>query len=137
MSGEPYSKEAQLGRGPKKRRGEVKVSASRKEEILARKMGPCRICGGVDKGGNDPHHLVPRGMGQTLGGEWTEANIVPLCRFCHDRVTRRDREACSILRANLLPGKRGGEQGDEESYARMKLGDLFFEEMYPVNYGGV
>lgn len=122
MSGDPYPKETQLGRGPK-RRPRHKASAKRWEEIAGKKQGPCRVCDGHGLGGNQLHHLVPRGPG--LGAD-TEANIVPLCAECHRRVTAYDRDACAVLRRNL--------SDDEYSYAVEKLGEARFEARYPVRY---
>lgn len=121
MSGEPYSKERQLGRGPKKQ-SRQKAGKRRWEEIAEHKQGPCRICLGAPP--NELHHLVPRGAG--LGAD-TEANIVPLCRECHRRVTNYDREACALLRLSLTDA--------EYSYAVEKLGEGRFEARYPVYYG--
>lgn len=115
-----YSKEEQLGRGPK-RPTRKKASKKRWEEIRARKDGPCRICGGAPP--NQLHHLASRGA--NLGSD-TENNIVPLCGVCHKRVTDYDREACAILRRSLSDA--------EYAYSVETLGEFAFESRYPVEY---
>lgn len=124
----PYPKSTQLSRGPKKTwRG--KASKKRWEQIAEAKQGPCRICGGAPP--NELHHLVPRSQ----GGDDRNANIVPLCHDCHGRVTRYDREACAVLRANLAttPSRRP-EDGDEYAYCVETLGEARFEARYPVRW---
>jgi 5-methylcytosine-specific restriction endonuclease McrA len=109
------------GIGRKKPKGRRKAGAARWQEIREKKLGPCRVCAGV-AANVQLHHLVPRAQ---LGAD-TEANLVPLCPICHDRVTRREPVACATLRVNL--------RDDEYAYACEKLGESLFEAYYPVRY---
>src|SRR2546423_1671470 len=92
------------GMGRPKRKHPLRVSNARKQEIRAKKAQVCRLCGTTEN--VQAHHLIPRGMGGTIGGEWTESNVVGLCGHgnvdgCHGLVERRDRVACHLLRALL------------------------------------
>lgn len=113
------------GIGRKKPASRRRAGSARWAELRERKLGPCRVCRGGDGGGAFPiqlHHLVPRAQ---LGAD-TESNLVPLCRACHDRVTRRDKAACAALRESL--------SDEEYSYATERLGESLFESYYPVVY---
>lgn len=110
------------GIGRKKPAARRKVGAVRWAEIRERKLGPCRVCNGLRLGGHQLHHLVPRAH---LGAD-TEANLVPLCRVCHDAVTRRDPFACAALRRSLTDA--------EYAYACERLGETTFDRYYPVEY---
>jgi hypothetical protein len=44
---------------------------------------PCRFCGA--SGPSDPHHFPPKGMG---GARINDTQVIPLCRWCHDRAQR-------------------------------------------------
>jgi len=90
--------------------------------IKAQKCGECRLCG--DRERVDPHHLIPRGMGGTIGGEWTADNIVGLCRTCHDLVEARDPAANYLLRASLTDA--------EYAYVVSVAGEGWLERRYPV-----
>lgn len=50
-------------------------------EAKMRRDPVCRNCGFV---GVDPHHAVPRSLSPHAGRS-DPRNIIPLCRFCHDR----------------------------------------------------
>ena len=108
------------GIGRKKAKPRRKASAARWEQIRERKLGPCRVCQGVSAG-VQLHHLASKGA--FLGAD-TESNLVPLCGVCHDRVTRRDREACAALRRSLTDA--------EYAYATERMGEVAFEAWYPV-----
>lgn len=108
------------GIGRKKPPTRRKASADRWAKIRDAKTGPCRVC--LGDVGIQLHHLVPRAQ----QGADTESNIVPLCRVCHDRVTRRHREACATLRRNLTDA--------EYAYACERLGEDLFERYYPVRW---
>lgn len=119
MSGQPFSKETQLAR--KERRYTRKVASPKRWAAIAdAKQGPCKVCGAAPP--NELHHLVPRG----IGGSDTEANIVALCRDCHEGVTRYDKAFCAALRRNLTDA--------EYAYANETLGEARFESRYPVKY---
>lgn len=45
----------------------------------------CLLCGAV---GCDPHHMIRR----SHGGTDSLLNLVPLCRICHDKWHRGDRQ---------------------------------------------
>ena len=115
----PYSKEQQLARGTKRHHRKV-ASTRRMLQIIDAKLGPCRVCG--YEGHVELHHLVPRSQ----SGSDTEANLVPLCKPCHERVTANDKAACAMLRRNLTDA--------EYAYAVDKLGEGRFESRYPVEY---
>ena len=108
------------GIGRKKPASRRRAGSARWAELRARKLGPCRCCQGSV--GIQLHHLVPRAQ---LGAD-TESNLVPLCRVCHDRVTRRDKAACKALRLSL--------SDEEYAYASERLGEDLFEAYYPVVY---
>ena len=77
---QPYWKEDQLGRGPKKPK-RVRAGKKRWEQIAAAKQGPCRVCRDVLTNGRvqasiEFHHLVKRGA--PFFGDDVEENIVPL-----------------------------------------------------------
>jgi 5-methylcytosine-specific restriction endonuclease McrA len=114
------------GIGRPKRRQALNVSSARKQEIRAAKCRYCRLCDSTQR--VQAHHLVPRGMGGTIGGEWTESNIVGLCRDCHTLVERRNRPACHLLRALLSDA--------EYSYVRTKMGEDWLDRRYPVVWEG-
>lgn len=127
----PYFKETQLARGgsgigmPKPLSNKrTKASPARIAEIRAKKLDYCRCCGTGD--GLTAHHLIPR----SLGGIWTESNIVGLCGSgttgCHGLVEARDRRACVALRRSLTDA--------EYSYVVAKKGEGFLDRYYPVRY---
>lgn len=119
------------GMGRPKRIRPLKVSRERILEIKAKKCDECRLCG--KPGPVDAHHLVPRGMGGTIGGEWTESNVVGLCGHgnvdgCHGLVESRDRAACHLLRSLLTDA--------EYSYVTTKMGEQWLDLRYPVQWEG-
>lgn len=115
----PYPKEEQLSRGPMRQKRK-KASKGAWERIAEHKQGPCRCCGGAPP--NELHHTVPRAQG---GGD-TEDCVVPLCRDCHRRVTRYDKEACAALRLSFTDA--------EYAYCNEMLGEVRFEARYPVRW---
>ena len=114
-----YSKEQQLARGVRRHHRRV-ASPATWQRIIDAKSGPCRVCGSA--GPVEFHHVVPR----AIGGSDTPANIVPLCSGCHQRVTERDKDACTALRRSFTDA--------EYAYANEKLGEDRFEARYPVDY---
>lgn len=124
----PYTKEAQLARGPKRYRRKV-ASPKQWQAIQSAKVGPCRVC--CDPGRNGGafgriqlHHVVPRDA--PYFGDDVADNIVPLCPLCHDRVTRRvwleSQELCETL------------TDAEYAYAVGKAGEGFAERIYGIEY---
>lgn len=111
-----YPKAAQV---PAKKPKRTDASNTRKAQIRAKKCAACRICCLTES--VDPHHLIPR----SLGGLWTESNIVGLCRRCHDDVERRHPDALYALRARLTDA--------EYSYVVNKAGEGFMDRYYPVS----
>lgn len=110
-----------------KRKHPTKASPARIAEIRAKKAAVCRLCGTAEN--VNAHHLVPRGMGGTIGGMWTESNVVGLCGHgntdgCHGLVENRDPAACHLLRALLTD--------EEYSYVCEKMGEGWVERRYPV-----
>ena len=100
MSGEPFPKEAQLARGERRYRRKV-ASPKQWQQIIAAKRGPCRVCDATSRI-VDYHHLIPR----SLGGDDVPDNIVPLCRYCHDLVTRVDLNTVQLLALSLSAAER-------------------------------
>lgn len=106
MSGEPFSKDAQLARGDKR---EARHVADKDEwaRIAEAKQGPCRVCVLPASNGSywkqiELHHLVARAQ---LGDD-TEDNIVPLCRTCHAAVSAYNPFALAALAASLTDSER-------------------------------
>jgi hypothetical protein len=97
--------------------------------IKAVKCQECRLCGvSADDAQINAAHLVQRGMGGTIGGEWTAANIVGLCGHgnidgCHGLLDSYDPEARAALRALLTL--------DELAYIEMKMGRDWLDRRYP------
>ncbi|HWT44719.1 MAG TPA: hypothetical protein VN085_02085 [Vicinamibacterales bacterium] len=115
------------GVGRPKRKRPTKASPERIAEIRAKKCRECRLCGTAEH--VNAHHLIPRGMGGTIGGEWTESNIVGLCGHgntdgCHGLVESRDRAALYLLRASLTDA--------EYSYVETKMGEGWLSRKYPA-----
>ena len=122
------------GVGRPKRKRPSKVGRERIAEIKAKKCQTCRLCGAEPSSWMpvNAHHLVPRGMGGTIGGEWTESNVVGLCGHgnvdgCHGLVERRDHAACYLLRSRLTDA--------EYSYVVSKAGEQWLELRYPAYPG--
>jgi hypothetical protein len=67
-------------------------------------------------------------MGGTIGGEWTESNIVGLCGSgttgCHGLIEARDPAATYLLRARLTDA--------EYSYVVTKMGEGWLERRFPI-----
>lgn len=115
------------GVGRPKRKRPTKANPERIAEIRAKKAQECRLCG--TRKGVNAHHLIPRGMGGTIGGEWTESNVVGLCGHgnldgCHGLVERRDPASLYLLRASLTDA--------EYSYVEFKMGEGWLERKYPI-----
>lgn len=87
------------------------------EQIVRRKLGVCRCCGGF---GAELHHLVAR----SLRGSDVAENIVSLCRTCHQDVEAWESDALSALRQNLRP--------DELRYILATKGADYLERRYPL-----
>jgi hypothetical protein len=114
-----------------KRKRPTKASPARIEEIRAKKAQECRLCGTTEN--VNAHHLIPRGAGGTIGGMWTESNIVGLCGHgntdgCHGLVEKKDRAACHLLRSLLTDA--------EYSYVVSKMGEGWLDQKYPGIWEG-
>jgi hypothetical protein len=118
----PRPKSAQLSRGQRRYRRKV-ASPKQWQAIIAAKIGPCRQCGDAASNGRmfgriQLHHVVSR----QDGGDDVADNIIPLCPFCHDLVTRRAWRACLEVLASLTDAEyaymieRGGESYPERTY---------------------
>jgi HNH endonuclease len=85
--------------------------------------GQCRLCGRLNKGNGarelTRHRLVPG----RLGGEYVVANVIPLCRRCHDDVEAQDPIARRMLRPKLWPM--------EVSHAIKRVSEEWLELIYP------
>lgn len=115
MAGSPDPKTRTLAR--RERRYKRKVASPKTwQRIADAKQGPCRITNAPAP--NELHHVVARVHG---GGDVT-ANIVPLSREAHDRVTRREAVACQLLLESLADEEYaymvefGGEDYAERAY---------------------
>ena len=116
-----YPKAAQV---PPKKPRRTSASRARIAEIRAKKVDgqPCRVCGRLER--VTAHHLIPR----SLGGIWTESNIVPLCGSgttgCHGDVEARHADACAKLRLSL--------DDSEYSFIVSRAGEGFLDRYLPV-----
>lgn len=122
----PYTKEAQLARGPKRYRRKV-ASPKQWQAIQAAKLGPCRVCGSAGSNGRlhgriQLHHLIPRGW----HGDDVADNIVPLCPDCHRWIELRAQGDCRTLLAGLSDA--------EYAYATEKVGEGWAERVYGIEY---
>lgn len=125
---DPYPKSRQLARGERRYRRKV-ASPKQWAAIRAEKLDaqPCRICDVVwgDRtelrfGRIELHHLVPR----SRGGDDVAANLVALCWWHHDRVTRNVPSALRLLEAELTD--------QERAYVIGKLGEGALERLFGV-----
>jgi hypothetical protein len=87
--------------------------------------GQCRLCGRLNKGNGarelSRHRLVPG----RHGGEYVVANVIPLCRRCHDDIEAQDPVVRRMLRPKLWPMEVA------HVLRRMPQGEQWFELMYP------
>lgn len=117
----PYPKAAQV---PAKKQRRTDASPARKAEIREKKCAACRLCGATV--GVNAHHLIPR----SLGGLWTESNIVGLCGSgttgCHGSVEARHNDSLVRLRERLTDA--------EYAYVVEKAGEGFLQRHYPVEF---
>lgn len=115
----PFPKAAQI---PAKKAKRTQASRARIAEIREKKAASCRLCAVMEN--VNAHHLIPR----SLGGAWTESNIVGLCGSgttgCHGDVERRHADALARLRLSLTDA--------EYSYVVEKAGEGFLDRYYPV-----
>jgi 5-methylcytosine-specific restriction endonuclease McrA len=118
----PDPKARTLARGPRKYRRKI-ASPKQWQAIIADKLGPCRVCTRPASNGSgflkvQFHHIVSR----EDHGDDVADNILPLCSWCHDQVTRRDASASRLLFENLTDAEyaymieRGGEGYPERAY---------------------
>lgn len=138
---QPYTKEMQLHRGPKRYRRRV-ADHKTWEKIIAEKAGCCRVCGCAENGRVESritfHHVVPRSS--PWFGDDVPDNIVPVCLGCHELIERRG--------DIMLGGRRGVEarkrpiavelivslDDSEYAYAVERGGEAFFERCYGIRY---
>lgn len=115
----PFPKAAQI---PPRKPRRTDASTARIAEIRAKKTAICRLCGTTER--VNAHHLIPR----SLGGIWTESNVVGLCGSgttgCHGDVERRHPDVLCKLRASLTDA--------EYSYVVEKAGEGFLDRYYPI-----
>ena len=125
VTGQPYSKESQLARGPKRYRRKV-ASPKQWQAIISAKDGPCRMCGEpgnfLNRGGIQYHHLIPRDQ----HGDDVADNIVPLHVVCHTMVEYRQAACVRRLLGNLRDA--------EYAYAVGKAGENWAERIYGIEY---
>ena len=102
-----------------RKRGRITATRDGWLELRRSKLGACRIC--CDSHGDvELHHLVPR----SRGGDDIAPNLVPLCRICHDRVTRREYLESLELAESLTDA--------EYAYVIGKLGEGGMERLFGV-----
>lgn len=117
------------GIGLPKRKTPTRALPAEIEQLRAAKARECRLCGvTASEAQINLAHLVPRGMGGTIGGEWTADNLVGLCGHgnldgCHGLVDGYDAEARRALRAKLLPA--------EIEYVVNKMGRGWLDRFFP------
>jgi hypothetical protein len=136
FKGPRFKPEASVGgMGRPKRNRPTKASPARIEEIRSKKCQRCLLCGNgpTEQMPINAAHLIPKGMGGTIGGVWTEANIVGLCGHgnldgCHALIEKKDRPACHLLRSLLSDA--------EYSYVVSKMGEQWLDNKYPVIWEG-
>ncbi len=102
--------------------GKAKVEAEGCCRLCRRRVLP-RWLGGFWLDSLERHHLVPKGMGRTIGGDDLDDNIIPLCTRCHRAVTEKLRWATMAVRASLLP--------HEEAYVITRKGQWWLDKNYP------
>ena len=98
--------------GPRKRYRRKVASRKQWAAICAEKLDgqQCRICGAAYRW-SELHHLVARAQ----GGDDVAENMVPLCRGCHDGITRRSAPLLKKLSESL--------NDEEYAYVIGKLGE--------------
>ena len=117
----PFPKSVQLARGPKRYRRKV-ASAKQWERIWSEKRGPCRACSFRAAAAIDPHHLVFR----EHGGDDVAANIVPICRSCHEALHNRAPAISRLLLTRLSDA--------EYAYMVERGGEDYAERVYGIEY---
>lgn len=115
----PFPKTAQLARKERKYKRKV-ASPKQWQAIAAERQGPCLICGAPAP--NELHHVLPRAH----GGEDKAKNLAPLCRGCHDLITRRDPQAARAFVDAL--------DDDSYAYAVTEGGENIWERHYGLTY---
>lgn len=114
--------EGGIGKAKPARSKRTTASPERIAEIRAKKCQTCRLCGATAN--VNAHHLIPR----SLGGLWTESNIVGLhgsgTTGCHGLVEARNKPACHLLRTLLSDA--------EYAYVVGKKGEAFLDRYYPA-----
>lgn len=117
----PFPKSAQLARGPKRYRRKV-ASPKQWQAIWNAKKGPCRACSFRAPAAIDPHHLVWR----EDGGDDVAANIVPICRQCHEALHNRAPAIARLLLTRLSDA--------EYAYMVERGGEDYAERVYGIEY---
>lgn len=87
----------------------------------------CAICGGAYPGQCDPHHVYPKGR----GGDDVEANLVALCRECHDEIEDWRPEVRKWLGQHLRR-----DRPDVLDYLERKLGKSPADAFFRDSFGG-
>lgn len=126
---DPYPKSRQLARGERRYRRKV-ASPKQWQAIIAEKGAACRLDAEFGSEGAktlfgrpvqiEYHHLVSRAK----GGDDVADNIVPLCRNCHEAITRRKPMQCQALARSLTDA--------EYAYVIGKLGEGALERLFGV-----
>jgi 5-methylcytosine-specific restriction endonuclease McrA len=117
----PFPKSAQLARGERRYKRKV-ASPKQWQAISEAKRGPCRVCSDRNPALLELHHLVSR---QDHGDDLAD-NLVPLCRPCHDAITRRVETVSRLLLSRLSDA--------EYAYMIQRGGEDYFERAYGVSY---
>jgi len=124
---DPYPKTKQLARGERRYRRLV-ASPKQWAAIRAEKLDgkPCRLMVRIDgweklcSGPLQLHHIVPR----SLHGDDTADNMLPLCGWHHDAITRRVQHYRAQLATRLTDA--------EYAYVVGKLGESALERLFGV-----
>lgn len=89
------------------------------EQLRRAKLAACRVCG--DSWLPQLHHLVP--VGRTNDGDDVPANLVPLCRECHQEFHDAKAGVAEAIRATLTEA--------ELEYVTAKKSVDWLERRYP------
>lgn len=119
----PYPKAMQLARGERRYRRKI-ASPKQWQAIIEAKGRICRLdyyglgCFGVTQ----YHHMIPRDR----GGDDVADNIIPLCGYHHEGITRLNQRHVKRVIASLSDA--------EYAYAVGKAGEDVWERVYGIRY---
>tara|TARA_R100000742_G_C4279010_1_gene102647 strand:- start:17 stop:373 length:357 start_codon:yes stop_codon:yes gene_type:complete len=73
-----------------------------KRAYFIRRNPLCKLCGdkGIVKGAEVIDHITPIRQG---GDMYNDTNLQPLCKVCHDKKSRQERDTIVYNKYNMLP----------------------------------